>query len=505
MENKPIYITTPIYYVNDVPHLGHAYTTIAADILSRYYKAQGKEVFFMTGTDEHGAKIAESARKQSMEPIDFVNNLAPKFEEAWKKLNIDFDAFFRTTDSKHEAAVQEFVLKLQESGYIEKRKYEGQYCVGCEKYITPDELTEEGLCPDHNKEPICQTEENYFFLLSKLSEKLQKAIESNEFIIGPDSRRNEVLGKIKQGLEDVSISRQAVEWGIPYPTDPDQTIYVWIDALLNYVTAEKVFDEKIWPADIHLMAKDILWFHAVIWPAILMALDLPLPKKVFAHGFFTFNGKKMSKSIGNVIDPIEMSKKYGADAVRYALFREFPFGEDGDISEEKIALRYNTELASGIGNLVSRVCAMTEKYLHGKVPNVDRDPESHPLRTEGWKKTYAEYDNAISNLKFDEALMAINKFIGMANKYIDDSEPWRLHKEGKENELQWVLYGLLDSIHQISFMIYPFMPETSKRIRESLDIQNDLILFENSYVNIGSGKNVKKPENLFPRIDKFVA
>ncbi len=506
--DKKIYITTPIYYVNDIPHIGHAYTTIAADVLARYYKSQNKEVFFLTGTDEHGAKIAEAAEKAGKEPKEFVDSLVPRFEKAWENLNIKYDGFIRTTDPKHEAVVKEIVTKLKEKGFIEKKKYEGLYCVGCERFLNKDEL-KDGKCPDHGKEPVKQSEENYFFLLSKFEDKLKKAIDAGDYEIAPKGRKNEVLGKLEQGLEDISISRAAVPWGIEFPDDPEQTIYVWIDALINYYSAGEIFNQKdLWPPTIHLMAKDILWFHAIVWPAVLMALDMELPKKVFAHGFFTIDGKKMSKSVGNVLDPNKMLEKYGADAVRYAILREFPFGEDGDISEEKIASRYNSELASGLGNLVSRVATMIEKYFDNKIPEIKKDSETHPLRANSdrftWKDAYAEADQAIEKIELHKYCQAIEKFITTANKYIDETKPWVLAKEDKK-ELAWVLYGLCDSICQLAWLVYPIMPDVSKKIAQAFNIEG--LLSENldikeSYQNIKSDTEIKKPEPLFPRLDK---
>ena len=475
------YITTPIYYINDVPHIGHAYTTIAADVLARYHKSKGEEVFFLTGTDEHGAKIAEAAKKAEKEPKEFVDALVPKFKDAWKKLNIEYSEFFRTTNPEHEKMVQEFVAKLNEKGLIEKKKYEGLYCVGCERYLKSEELVD-GKCPDHKTEPVKQAEENYFFKLSKFGDQILAKIKSGELEVGPDSRKNEVLGKINQGLEDISISRSGVEWGIKFPGDDSQTIYVWVDALLNYYTASKIYkQEEIWPADLHLMAKDILWFHAIIWPAMLLALDLPVPKKVFAHGFFTVNNQKMSKSLGNVLDPIVLADKYGADAVRYAVLREFPFGEDGDISEEKIAMRY-TELANNVGNLVQRTLSMIGKYQISKskfqINSLPADA-SHQTMQAG-KTQNPKLKNItenIENLKFNEALMEIMKFAEGANKYIAEREPWVLAKDNKIEELTEVLVKSYENISNIADYVAPFMPETSEKIKKQLETLEPEVIF----------------------------
>ncbi|MFA6963296.1 MAG: methionine--tRNA ligase [Patescibacteria group bacterium] len=465
------YITTPIYYINDVPHIGHAYTTIAVDVLARYHRAKGDDVFFLTGTDEHGAKIAEAAEKLGKTPREFADELVPKFADVWKKLNISYDQFFRTTNPKHEEYVQDFVEDLQENGYIEKREYEGLYCVGCEKFLKESDLVE-GCCPDHKKPPVKQKEENYFFKLSELQDKLLERIENGELKIAPESRKNEIVGKIKQGLEDVSISRAAVEWGVSYPGDSKQTIYVWIDALLNYYTACEIYEkEKFWPASLHLMAKDIVWFHAVIWPAMLIALDLPLPRKVFAHGFFTVNGQKMSKTIGNVIDPNVIIEKYGADAVRFYLLSAFPFGEDGDVSLEKLALSYN-KLANDIGNLLQRTISMMVKYnvsgitYKGEEDSVIRDT-----------KYEIRIDKELDSLDFAGALKKITDVAQAENKYIADREPWTLAKEGKTEELTQTLQHSYDCLTSLAQVLQPFMPETAEKMASQLKSLEPMPLF----------------------------
>jgi len=465
--SKKYYITTPIYYINDVPHVGHAYTTIAADVLSRYYKIKGEDVFFLTGVDEHGAKIAEAAKKAGLEPKDFADILVPRFQEAWKNLNIEYSEFFRTTDPKHEEIVKKLILDLKERGYVEKKKYTGLYCTACEKFLLPDELND-GKCPDHGIEPKEHSEENYFFLLSKLTDKLLKVVESGEVAVLPQSRKNEVIGKIKSGLEDVSISREKVEWGIPFPGDESQTIYVWIDALINYYSASKIYSEEIWPPDIHLMAKDILWFHAIIWPAMLLALDIPLPKKVFAHGFFTVAGQKMSKTRGNVLDPNKLVKKFGADAVRYALLREFPFGEDGDISEEKIAHRYQSELSNGLGNLLQRTLSIIDKNsLKVTVAQETRLDDS--IR------------KSIEELAFDQALRKIWTIVEASNRFIDERKPWQAVKVINTGEIFEIMEYVLASLTKIAMHLEPFMPETAEKMKKQLE--------------------TLKPEPLFPKID----
>jgi len=465
---KKFYITTPIYYINDVPHVGHAYTTIAADVLSRYYQSKGEDVFFLTGVDEHGAKIAQAAKKAGLEPKAFADSLVPRFQEAWRNLNINYSEFFRTTNPVHEEIVKDFILQLKDKGFVEKKKYSGLYCTACEKFLLPDELSD-GCCPDHGTKPEEHSEENYFFLLSKFGDKLSKAIEAGDYEILPESRKNEVLGKIKNGLDDVSISREKVEWGIPFPGDESQTIYVWIDALINYWSAQKVFDqENIWPADIHLMAKDILWFHAIIWPAMLMALDLPLPKKVFAHGFFTVGGQKMSKTRGNVLDPNALVEKFGADAVRYALLREFPFGEDGDISEEKIAARYQSELSNGLGNLLQRTISMINKY--------DIDVKSQNSRPKADQPMAEKSLKLIEELKFDQALQEIASEITKLNQYIEENKPWELAKTD-QSKLAEVLTHVHAGLVDISPQVAPFMPETAEKMKKQLETLEPEALF----------------------------
>lgn len=469
MANK-FYITTPIYYVNDVPHIGHAYTSIAADVLARYHRMLGDKVFFLTGTDEHGAKIAEAAQDAKKEPQKFVDELALRFKELLKTLNISNNEFIRTTNPKHEENVKKIIEKLQKNGYIEKRKYQGWYCVGCEKYLLADELVD-GLCPDHKKEPVLQSEDNYFFLLSKAVADfdLYKLIEKDKLIIKPIERKNEILGKINAGLEDISISRENVKWGIKFPGDESQTIYVWIDALINYFTATKIYENgPIWPADLHLIGKDILWFHSIIWPAILLAIGEKPPQEVFAHGYFKIDGQKMSKSIGNVIDPNKISEKYGADTLRYSLLREFPFGEDGDISEEKIAARYQTDLSNDLGNLVQRTLTMINKYnLKFK-----------------YKELVCSGDSCVGKhieiLEFDKALEKLWSCIRAQNKLIEDEKPWVLASSDPK-KLKEVLEKVYNFLCTLSIQIEPFMPEFATKLKKQL-------------VSL-------KPEPLFPRLD----
>lgn len=454
--NKKFYITTPIYYVNDIPHIGHAYTTVAADVIARYHRNLEEDIFFLTGTDEHGAKVAEAAKKAGKEPKEFCNEVSLRFKKTWEKLNISNDYFFRTTDERHGKIVQEILQKIYDRGLIKKGIYEGLYCVGCEKFLTENDLIN-GCCPLHpNQKPIQQKEENYFFKLSEFKEKLKKAIKDrndpNHYEILPKSRENEILGKLELGLNDVSISREGVDWGIPLPWDKKQTFYVWIDALLNYYTATRFLEnkEKFWPADLHLVGRDILWFHTIIWPALLLAAGLPLPKKIFAHGFFTINGKKISKSLGNVILPDDLIKKFGIDGTRYLILSEFSFGADGDISIKKFETRYNADLANGLGNLVARVAKLCEK---AKIEVKNANHSSHFSK---------EVNKFLTEFKFDQALNFIWSKISEADHYLDQNKPWLL--SGKK--LNEILDDLIGKIKEIAIHLQPFLPETAKKIQK---------------------------------------
>ncbi len=441
------FVTTPIYYVNDVPHIGHAYPTVAADVITRYWKLKGYNARLLTGTDEHGAKIAEAAKKHNQEPKEYADQISEEFKKAWKKLNINYVRFIRTTDEDHIKVAQDFLQKLYDKGAIDPkpRLYKGLYCVGHEKFMSPDELVN-GLCPDHQTKPIEHSEENYYFRLSEYRDKLEELITSNEIKIGPEHRKNEILGKLKIGLDDISISRANLEWGIPLPFDKTHTSYVWIEALINYYTYGS--QNNFWPADLHLVGKDILWFHSVIWPAMLLAINEKLPKQIFAHGFFTINGQKMSKTIGNVIHPDDLVKKYGVDGTRYVLLASFPFGDDGDFSWNLFDRSYNADLANGLGNLIARVAKLCENnkivYEEGKFK-------------EGWNKDVAEN---LESYKFNQSLSYIWKSVEILDKMINVKKPWEL--EG--NILKEILISLSVEIRQIAFNLQPFLPETSEKI-----------------------------------------
>lgn len=469
--NKKFYITTPIYYVNDVPHIGHAYTTIAADVLARYHRLLDKKVFFLTGTDEHGAKVAEAAKEEGKKPKQFCDGIVSRFVDSWEKLNVSNDYFIRTTDPHHEKIVSQFLKKVYDNGFVYSGTYDGLYCVGCEKFLTESDLVG-GKCPLHpNRKPVKQKEKNYFFKLSAFRDHLVSAIEDkkdkNHYQILPEERKNEILGKLKQGLGDVSISRAKVEWGIPLPWDSSQTTYVWIDALLNYYTAVNFLENKktFWPPEIQFVGKDILWFHAVIWEALLLAAKIPLPKAVFAHGFFTINGQKMSKSLGNTIAPEDLIKKFGVDGSRYLLLSEFPFGTDGDISLDKFNVRFNADLANGLGNLVARVAKLCEKGNFSFVP-------TKPTLCKRYQKYLKEY-------RLEKALERVWQLITQADQKINKEEVWE--KEGKD--LEKSLKSLVGTIRRISLHLEPFLPETAEKIQKQF-----------------KGPKIKAEKPLFPRL-----
>lgn len=468
--DKKFYVTTPIYYVNDAPHIGSAYTTLAADIIARYYRGRiGKEkVFFLVGTDEHGQKVQTVAKEKGLTPIELADKVSQEFKDAWKLLNIDYDFFIRTTDPKHEKVVSELLQKVYDAGYIYPGTYEGPYCIGCERFYKESELVN-GRCPLHpNKEISYQKEKNYFLKLKDLvNEKVLPKLKAGEYNILPEERKNEILSRIDQGVEDVSVSREGVTWGIPLPWDKTQTIYVWVDALINYYSATQFLEGKkdFWPADLHLMAKDILWFHAVIWEALLLAAGIELPKTVFAHGFFTVDGQKMSKSLGNVITPKQLVDKYGVDGARYLMISAVTFGSDGDISLKSFDTKYNADLANGLGNLVARSAKLCENSGF-------EFPETKLVSDKNIEKALSEY-------KFDVALKIIWEEVTQTDQFINEEEPWTLKGEG----LKKVLVHLVDHIRSIAFNLKPFLPETAEKIEDQF-----------------KGPEIKSSEPLFPRL-----
>jgi methionyl-tRNA synthetase len=460
---KKFYITTPIYYTNQPPHIGTAYTTIAADVLARYHRQQGDQVFFLTGTDEHGEHIAQAARKAGQSPQGFVDKIAQQFKDAWRKLNISNDDFIRTTEKRHQEGVTKFLLKLKESGKVYQDEYKALYCPNCEDFIFKKDLID-GKCPVHKKEPQLVSETNYFFKLKDFLPQVKKLITADQMIIEPPERKKEVLSLLKQDLGNLSISRQKVKWGIPLPFDGEQKIYVWVEALQNYITAigyennPKQFKE-LWPADLHLIAKDIVKFHAIFWPALLLAVGLKPPKKIFVHGFFTVNGQKMSKTLGNVIDPVYLADKYGTDALRYFLLREISFGQDGDFSIKRFEERYNADLANGLGNLVSRVLALSEKTKPAK--SVDGQLAKEV------KLTQEKYKKAMEGIKLNEALESVWQLIRAGDEFVDRNKIWELVKTDSEKAKK-ILGTLLEALKEISQLLEPFMPETSEKIRKQI-------------------------------------
>lgn len=465
---KKILITTPIYYVNDKPHIGHAYTTLAADVLTRFFREQGKDVFFLTGTDEHGAKVAESAEKEGVAPEELCDKNSKFFKEAWKNLNIEYDHFIRTTDKIHEQIVKEFLNKLKEKNLIYEKEYQGLYCTECEKFLIEREL-KNGKCPDHKTKPKKVSEKNWFF---KLNLKVVGKLLKKQLKIRPERAKSEVLGLLKQGLDDFSISRQKVKWGIELPFDKNQTVYVWVDALLNYITGDGSDKFKEYWKDgyvIHLLAKDILKFHAIYWPAMLKETGHKIPDQEFIHGFFTINGQKMSKTLGNVIDPNEIVKKFGVDGARYLMLSQFPFGQDGDVKESKFAEKYNADLANGLGNLVARVLTLATKSKTQSA-NFKLD-KTISNRTKQVRDNYTEH---MEDFKLFEALEEIWKLISFCDGYIEREKPW---KQTRVTKIQETITNLLYCISEIANLIKPFLPDTSEEIKKQLRINKSKVLF----------------------------
>ncbi|ADR18832.1 methionine--tRNA ligase [Calditerrivibrio nitroreducens] len=511
--NKPtFYVTTPIYYVNDVPHIGHAYTTVAADVISRYKRLSGYDVFFLTGTDEHGQKIEMAAEKQGITPKQLADKVVERFKNLWIKLNISYDKFIRTTDDYHKKSVQYIFKKMMDNGDIYQGEYEGWYCTPCETYWTETQLLDGNCCPSCRRETTRLKEPSYFFKMSKYQDALLKHIEENPDFIKPASRRNEIISFIKEGLRDLSVSRVSFKWGVQVPDDPKHVIYVWIDALTNYISALGYPNEddlfgKYWPADFHIVGKDILRFHTVYWPTMLMSIGVPLPKSVFAHGWWTVEGQKMSKSLGNAIDPNWLVDKFGVDQIRYFLMREVPFGLDGDFSFKALIHRINGDLSNDLGNLLNRTLGMLNRYFDGVVqPYVVGDPEDDRI-AELIVSTFKEMDKNLQDLAFNKALGTIWELVSALNKFIDTMAPWNLAKDpSKRDRLGSVLYVVLDGIRALSLMLYPFMPNTAIEMRRQLNTKREI--YKSTFEELckvrvlESGQKIGEVKQLFPRIDE---
>ena len=506
---KSYYLTTPIYYPSDNLHIGHTYCTVAADSIKRYKKLQGYDVFFTTGTDEHGQKIQEKAKEAGLEPKEYVDNILVSIKDLWKKLEIDYDKFIRSTDPEHEEQVQKIFQKLYDKGEIYKSEYEGYYCTPCESFWTESQLDEGHKCPDCGRETKISKEESYFFRLSKYRDKLLDLYEKNPEFLEPLSRKKEMVSNfLKDGLDDLSVTRSSFDWGVKVPFDKDHVIYVWVDALSCYLTAIGYgFDEekfnKYWPANVHLVGKEIVRFHAIIWPALLMALDIPLPKKIFGHGWILFDNDKMSKSKGNVVYPEPIIDLYGTDALKYFLLREFSFGSDGSFTKEKFMKRLNSDLANDLGNLVSRTISMVDKYNDLYLPEAHQITEIDQDLIDLATTTSQKVDQAMDHFQFSNALEEIWNLIRRSNKYIDETTPWILAKNEEDRErLDTVLYNLVESLRIISILIKPFISHTSDSIRTALNLKTEVKWDDaNTWGLSQAGEKLKKIEALFPRLD----